>query len=143
MRRSIDRESFLEQIRRGREFEERERSYWMDDEHKDAEFEAPIKWKGRRRRVDIGLGVEEEGYMVVELKATDWDRMLPRRVRLNALRHARQVWRYIEAELAQEENGIQQVHPALVYPVAPTIPGRKEEIERILNERDIQVVWRA
>jgi hypothetical protein len=34
------------------------------------------------------------------------------------------------------------VTPAIVYPVPPTTPGRKELVEEILNERGIQVVWR-
>jgi len=80
----------------------------------------------------------EEGHTVlVEIKASNWDKMAPHRVRPNALRHARQIWRYIESELADRP-----VLPALVYPNEPKTPGRKEEIEGILHERLIQVVWR-
>ncbi len=89
--------------------------------------------------MDILLYDDEEGNaVVVEIKATDWDRMKPHRVRPNALRHARQVWRYIEAELLGERS----VLPALVYPKTPLTPGRKEQVEEILHERLIQVIWR-
>ena len=52
---------------------------------------------------------------------------------------------YIEGELQQAQNDIHlnEVHPAIVYPTTPKTPGRKEEIETILNERGIQVVWRT
>ena len=75
--------------------------------------------------------------IVVELKASNWDKMKPHRVRPNALRHVRQIWRYIEAELTQQE-----VIPAIVYPATPKTPGRKNEIGRIMDEHWIQVVWR-
>ena len=142
----MSRKSFLKQIRRGREFERWERSYWTGDETEDVGFETPTRWKGKRGRIDIRLADAEEGYIiVVELKATQWDKMLPHRVRPNALRHARQIWRYIEAELQQAQGDIHlnEVHPAIVYPTTPKTPGRKKEIETILNEQGIQVVWRT
>jgi hypothetical protein len=102
------------------------------------ETEASTGSKGRRGRIDLRLVDEDEGHsVVVETKATDWDKMASHRVRPNALRHARQLWRYIDAEL---ERG--PVLPALVYPAEPNTPLRKEEVEAILHERFIQVVWR-
>lgn len=131
-------ENFLQWIKRGREFEEKERSQWSPEDGEELSFEAPSRWQGKRGRIDIRLFDLEEGFtVVVELKATDWDRMAPHRIRPNALRHARQVWRYIEAELENYD-----VVPALVYPSTPKTPGRKEEVESILHERFIQVVWR-
>lgn len=123
---------------RGREFEKWERSYWKGKINETAEFEASTQWKGKKGRVDIRLIDAEEGHTIVaEIKATYWDVMKPHRVRPNALRHARQIWRYIEAELQS-----QPVLPALIYPSSPKTPGRKEQIEKILNDRLIQVVWR-
>ena len=130
--------AFLERVRRGREFEKWERSHWTDKEHKGTEFEAPVQCKGKRGRIDIRLDSGEGYSVVVEIKATDWDKMLPHRVRPNALRHARQIWRYIEAELLEQD-----AQPALIYPTAPKTLGRREEVETALNERGIQVVWRA
>jgi hypothetical protein len=130
--------AFSKRVRRGRHFEIWERSRWNSPGHEGAKAEAWTSFKGRRGRIDLLLRDEEEGHsVVVETKATDWDSMAPHRVRPNALRHARQLWRYINAEL---EGG--PVIPALVYPAEPITPGRKEEIEAILNERFIQVVWR-
>ena len=131
-------EVFRKRVKRGRRFEGWERSKWNGPGHEAVETEAPTAWKGRRGRIDLRLVDEEDGHsVVVETKATDWDRMSAHRVRPNALRHARQLWRYIDAELESR-----QVLPALVYPTEPNTPGRKEEIEAILHERSIQVVWR-
>ena len=129
---------FLKRVGRGRKFEEWERSHWNSEINSAAEFEASTQWKGKRGRVDIRLSLEEDGQVViVEIKATDWDKVKEYRVRPNAMRHTRQIWRYIEDHLKPLD-----VIPAIVYPSPPITPGRKEQIEEILNERGIQVVWR-
>ena len=129
---------FHKRVGRGRKFEKWERSQWTGDVNSAAEFEASTQWQGKRGRVDIRLKLEEDGQtVIVEIKATDWDRLMEHRIRPTALRHARQIWRYIEDHLDPLD-----VTPAIVYPSPPTVSGRKEQIEEILNERGIQVVWR-
>jgi hypothetical protein len=137
--RTANKAAFLHRVQRGRAFEAWERSQWTDDDHRGVEFESGVRDGRRRRRIDIKLDGPTRGtVVVVETKATDWDRMAPHRVRPNALRHARQVWRYIEAEIGQGK----AVFPALVYPAAPRTPGRREKIERALHARGIEVIWR-
>jgi hypothetical protein len=131
-------QNFLKSVRRGRKFEGWERSHWKGGINDDAKFEAATKWNGKRGRVDIRLRMEEDGQIViVEIKATNWDRMKSHRIRPNALRHANQIWRYIEAHLSPSD-----VVPAIVYPSPPKTSGRKEQVELLLEERGIQVVWR-
>lgn len=131
-------QQFLQRVQRGRKFEEWERSQWHSKLNSAAEFEAPTSWKGKRGRVDIKLKLEEDGNIViVEIKGTDWDAIKEERVKSTALRHARQIWRYIDANLTPLD-----VTPAIVYPSPPNTPGRLELIETVLNERGIQVVWR-
>jgi hypothetical protein len=111
---------------------------WIGKLNELANFEAPTILKGKRGRIDIRLVDEGEVHtIIVEIKSTNWDIMEPYRIRPNVLRHARQLWRYIEAEIIK-----QPVIPAIIYPVSPKIPTRKQDIESILNERFIQVVWR-
>lgn len=87
---------FIYRVKRGRKFEEWERSRWNGRINSAAEFEAPTQWKGKRGRVDIRLKLEEDGHtVIVEIKATDWERLKAHRVRPTALRHAHQIWRYI------------------------------------------------
>jgi hypothetical protein len=133
--------NFLQRIQRGRRFEIWEREQWIGKLNERAVAEALTEWKGKRGRIDIKLFDEDENHtVIVELKATDWDGMKPHRVRSNVLRHARQVWRYIEGELASLVES--EVIPAIVYPKSPITPGRKNMIEEILHEHWIQVVWR-
>lgn len=129
---------FLKRVGRGRKFEEWERSHWNSRLNSAAEFEAPTQWEGKRGRVDIRLSLEEDGQIViVEIKATDWDKLKEHRVRPTAMRHTHQIWRYIDAHLIPLD-----VTPAIVYPSPPITPGRKEQVDAILNERGIQCVWR-
>jgi len=133
-----NREAFAQSVKRGRAIEQWERSRWTAADHARVEYEARTQWKGKRGRVDLRLIDLEEGHtVVVEIKATDWDAMAPHRVRPNALRHCRQLRRYIEPELMEFP-----VLPAIVYPMVPETPCRKDQIESILHERLIQVVWR-
>ena len=114
-------QEFIKRVNRGRKFEEWEGSHWNGKLNSAREFEAATEWKGKRGRVDIRLNLEEEGNVViVEIKATNWDKIKENRVRATALRHARQIWRYIEAHLTPLD-----VTPAIIYPAPPLIPGRK------------------
>lgn len=131
-------QKFIQRIRRGREFEQWERAQWKGDLNEQAQFEKQTEWQGKRGRIDIQLVDSQEGHtIVVEIKATDWDAMKPYRVRPNVMRHARQLWRYIEATLQD-----QPALPAIIYPQSPRTVGRREEVETLLNEQLIQVVWR-
>jgi hypothetical protein len=131
-------QEFIQRVNRGRKFEEWERSHWNSKLNSAREFEAATEWEGKRGRVDIRLKLEEDGNIViVEIKATNWDKIKQDRVRSTALRHARQIWRYIEAHLTPLD-----VTAAIVYPSPPLLPGRKEQIEDIFDEKAIQVVWR-
>jgi hypothetical protein len=130
---------FLKRVKRGRKFEEWERAHWNNELNSAAKFEAPTEWEGKRGRIDIKLQLEDDGSVViVEIKATNWDNLKEHRIRPTALRHSRQIWRYIEDQLSL----LFDVTPAIVYPYPPITPGRKEQVEEILNERGIQFVWR-
>jgi hypothetical protein len=110
--RKSDKSGFLKRRERGRRFERWERTQWNEE----IESEVATKWKGKRGRIDIRIVDEEEGIsIVVELKATNWDMVAAHRIRPNVLRHARQIWRYIDTEL----NDNIDVVPALVYPSSP------------------------
>lgn len=129
----------IERLQIGKIFEALEKSGWIDLADGTPQFEAPTQWQGKKGRVDIRLAFPEKNMIVlVEIKATNWDAMRPHRVRPNALRHVRQLWRYIEADLDPMD-----VIPAIVYPAAPLDPVRKQEVERILGDHLIQTVWRT
>lgn len=75
---------------------------------------------------------------MAEIKATNWDKIPEAKIRQNVLRHARQIWRYIESEIGK---GV-DVAPGLIYPRSPRKKAVKDLVENLLNDRLIQCVWR-
>jgi hypothetical protein len=127
-------------LRRGKQFERIEKKSWrLDAKGGRLIFEKAVKHPGGRPgRIDI-LVDELEGFVsVVEIKATDWDRVKSHRVRLNLRRHARQVWRYIETYVEADTD----VCAGIIYPKPPKDAALRSLIESFLNEEFIQVVWR-
>ena len=92
----------------------------------------------RRGRIDIFVDELGDFVSVVEIKATDWDRVQPRNRRKLLASHQRQVLRYIERFLDGDNI---DVCPGIIYPSAPRTPGLREEIETYLNEHGFQIVW--
>ena len=130
--------AFFANVKRGRDFEGKEKKEWNNLQDGSAEFEVGTKWKGKNGRIDIRVD-ELGGFVsVIELKATDWDKILSHRIRVTALRHARQLWRYVEKEI---EEGL-DVCPGIIYSNQPSDSALEERITDILNNRFIQVVWR-
>jgi len=140
----------MNRVSQGNRFEEWERSHWNSRLNSAREIEAKTKWADKEGFMDIRLKLEDDGNVViVEIKATNWDKLKECRVRPTALRHSRQIWRYIDAHISHPEldppiilEDPLDVIPAVVYPAPPITPGRKDQVEEILNERGIQVVWR-
>jgi len=129
-----------ERLRRGKQFHRTIQQEWLrTTKDGQARPERSIrKVNGRNGRVDIL--VEELGDFValVEIKATDWNRMAEGNVPRNARRHIRQLWTYIDAALELEG---QQVCPGIIFPTRPRDPRRTDLIEKLFNDEGIQVVW--
>ena len=130
---------FKRDIARGRAFEQTEKEGWRGLDFSRIKYEASTCWKKRAGRIDIRID-EYGGFVsIVEIKATNWEMMMPHRIRPNVLRHARQVLRYIYKEVLTD--GL-QVCAGIIYEYAPSNVRTKHEVEDILFERGIQVVWR-
>jgi hypothetical protein len=130
---------FRSNIRRGRRFEAEEKAGWGHIAQKHIAFEASTSSGGKGGRIDIKID-ENLGYIaLVEVKATDWNKLRHHRIRPTAQRHARQVWRY--AEDFVDSRG-KDVCPAVVYEYEPKDSHIRAEVEQIFNDRMIQVVWR-
>lgn len=95
---------------------------------------------GRQHRGRLDIFVSETGdyVTVVEIKATDWDKIKPGNVAKNLGAHRRQVWRYIEEYLDGDKVN---VCAGVIYPREPETPGLKERVESYLNDYGLQVVW--
>ncbi len=93
---------------------------------------------GRKGRVDILIEELGDFVSIIEIKATDWDRIKPENVKRNIRRQIRQVWRYIESQLDIDSMA---VCPGIIFPKLPNNTGILELVEDTFNAEGIQVVW--
>jgi hypothetical protein len=134
------------QLRRGRAFEKRVQSDWQQTAEGNPQSEVTIPLlsgltrtgRGKRGRMDLFVNETGDFVVVVEIKATDWDRILPKNVQRNLSSHRRQVWHYIDKHLGGDRV---DVCAGIIYPTAPKTPGLRERVEEYLNGYGLQVVW--
>lgn len=97
-----------------------------------------VEANGRRGRADVWVvfdrspGGEPTASAIFEVKATSWDLIAPLRMRPNLLRMSRQLWRYMDAAIEVESQGVQAY---LVFPSAPADIYVRRVVEMILAER--------
>lgn len=96
------------------------------------------KKNGRNGRIDIFVDGMSTMVSIIEIKNTDWDRIGLKGAKSYALKHARQIWDYVEAELDHHKH---DVCPGVIYNRLPTNDAIRESVEDALRERGIQVVW--
>jgi len=126
-----------ERLLRGKEFHRRIQEDWEQTAEGDVAREKRItKPSGRGGRIDVHVR-GGDNVAVVEIKASDWDRMSDRAVRRNVRRQIRQIWSYIESQL--EDSG--SVSPGVIFPKRPCDPARRSLIEEIFYDDGIVVVW--
>lgn len=134
------------QLKRGREFERQVKEDWDQTAEGSPEAEVTIPLlsgltrTGRKKHGRMDIFVDDSGNMVtiVEIKATNWDRILPRNRQKNLSSHRRQIWRYIEKYVDGDNV---DVCAGIIYPKPPKTKGLKDRIEEYLNGYGLQVVW--
>lgn len=133
-------------LRRGKAFHTKVQADWVGTAEGKIRVEHTIKLLSvdsrmrhmRRGRMDLFVDEVGDFVVIVEIKATDWDRILSRNIQKNLASHRRQVWRYIDKH--HEGDGL-DVCAGIIYPSEPKTPGLKERIEDYQNDFGIQVVW--
>jgi len=96
------------------------------------------KPSGRKGRIDIFVNDDGDKLVAVaEVKASDWDKMTDLAVRRNVRRQIKQIWDYIESQLAKEK----EVSPGVIFPKRPKDKERMQFIEDLFEEEGIPVVW--
>lgn len=96
---------------------------------------------GRKGRVDILVEELGDFVSIVEIKATDWDRIKPENLRRNIRRQIRQVWSYIESQLEKIDGDNINVCPGIIFPKLPKSKETLKLIESGFNTQGIAVVW--
>lgn len=137
-----------EQLLRGNKFHKEIQENWKKTAEGKVKSERTIlKQSGRKGRVDIFVDDEDpEGVIaIVEIKASNWDKMTETAVRRNVRRQIKQIWGYIESQISKGEyvktGEGKSVSPGIIFPKRPTDKIRMKLIEDLFEEEGIPVVW--
>lgn len=127
-------------LKSGKAFHKRVQKEWLATAEGKIRSERGIRQTdGRKGRLDIL--VEDLGdnlVSVVEIKNTDWDRIRAANIRRNAKRQARQIWGYIDSQIALYGK---EVCAGVIFPKFPKKPDRVRRVEDLFHDAQIQVVW--
>jgi len=137
-----------EPLKRGKAFHKYIQAEWEAEAEGDVFSERyVIKKTGRKGRVDVFVNDDDpDGCIaIVEIKASDWDRMTEQAVRRNIRRQIRQVWGYVESQV-DGENYVstgehRSVSPGIIFPRKPKDVERTKMIEDLFTREGIVVVW--
>jgi hypothetical protein len=136
------------QLRRGKAFHRLIQKEWERDAEGDVKSERHVrKPNGRKGRVDVFVNDDdpESSIAIVEVKATDWDKIKRKNIRRNARRQIRQIWSYIESQILNgqyvRDGEGKAVCPGIIFPRRPKDRERMEQIEEMFEEEGIPVVW--
>ena len=106
-----------------------------------------LKPSGRKGRVDIFVNDDQSdgAIAIVEIKASNWNRMTEKAVRRNVRRQIKQVWDYIESQIIKGEyvptGEGKTVCPGIIFPKRPKEKSRKKLIENKFDVEGSVVVW--
>jgi hypothetical protein len=136
------------QLRRGKAFHRLIQVEWQQEAQGDIHVEHHIvKPRGRKGRVDIFVNDDDpKGVIaIVEVKATDRERMKEENVRRNVRRQIHQIWSYIESQILNgryvESGEGKDVCPGIIFPKRAKQRERMKLVEEMFNEEGIAVVW--
>jgi hypothetical protein len=136
------------ELRLGKAFHKLIQVEWQREAEEDIYPERYVtKPNGRKGRVDVFVDDTDAKapIAVVEVKATDWDRIKEKNVRRNFRRQIRQIWSYIESQIRHGEyvegGEGKDVCPGIIFPKRPRNKQRMKLIEELFSEEGIPVVW--
>jgi len=136
------------QLRRGKAFHKQIQGEWLREAEGDIKKERRIiKPSGRKGRVDVFVNDDDPkgSVAIVEIKATDWDRIKECNIRRNVRRQIKQIWDYIESQIVKgeyvPEGEGKDVCPGIIFPKRPRDRKLMNQIEEMFLEEGISVVW--
>jgi hypothetical protein len=126
------------QLQRGKIFQREVQNDWAKTAEGRIDIECTIpllrptgvRRQHRRGRMDILVDDIGDQVAVVEIKATNWDRILTRNITKNLGSHRRQIYKYIEKYLDGEGK---TVCPGLIILRNPKLRGSKSESKSTLT----------
>ena len=136
------------QLRRGKAFHKLIQAEWEEEAEGDVRAERHvIKPNGRRGRVDVFVNDDDpkSPVAVIEVKATDWDKIKAENIRRNVRRQSLQILCYIESQIIGGKYVVggegKDVSPGIIFPRRPQDRQRMKQIEELFMEDGIPVVW--
>jgi len=93
-------------------------------------FSAMENVRKKSGRMDILISELGDFVTILEIKATDWDRIKPRNIRRNLWRHQKQLFAYVDTCIEVDKL---DVCLGIIYPRPPKTPGLRERIEACLE----------
>ena len=136
------------QLRRGKAFHKLIQQEWEREAEGEVKSERHIcKPNGRKGRVDVFVNDDnpESSIAIVEVKATDWDKIKKKNLCRNVRRQIRQIWSYIESQILDgqyvKDGEGKDVSPGIIFPKQPKDKERTELIEQMFEEEGIPIVW--
>ena len=128
------------QLRRGKEFQKIvQADYSKNSKDGDVGIEefvsfknvSGIKQKSGRMDIIVHYPAGDDFVMIMEIKATDWDKIKQKNIKRNLYRHSKQLYNYIDKFMLVNKF---EVGLALLYPEPPKKEGLREHIEKTAME---------
>ena len=135
------------QLRRGKEFQKKVQTDYKNSKdgrftfiEKHVSFEKMKSVKQKFGRMDIFVYESGDDYVtIMELKATDWDKIKEKNIKRNLYRHSNQLYRYIDKFMEIDKKN---VCLAMIYPEPPKKTGLRDFIEKCaMDEYSFPVYW--
>ena len=122
------------QLRRGKQFQKIVQADYANNSlggiigiEETVNFNELPEVKQKSGRMDIIIHDTTEDYvMIMEIKATDWDKIKPQNIKRNLYRHSKQLYNYIDKFLQIDDK---TVGLAMIYPEPPKKEGLRNQIE--------------
>lgn len=96
--------------------------------------------KQKRGRMDIFVYEDTDDFVtIIEIKATDWDRIKEKNIKRNLYRHHKQLFNYIDKFMKVDKK---DVCHAVIYPAPPIREGLRDYIEKCaMDMYSFPVYW--
>ncbi|MBT63773.1 MAG: hypothetical protein CML13_11235 [Puniceicoccaceae bacterium] len=120
-----------EYAKRGKAFERELENKWSASQGDVIQREVSVSNEGRKGRIDILIDEDPDIALILEVKSTDWDKIKRGRLREYALRHLRQLHRYVDAVM---KTSSKTITIAITYPRRPRKEDRYRELMAIFDE---------
>jgi len=138
----------LKELIRGKIFHKKIQRDWLKNAQGKVKTERTILKKNQRKgRVDVFVDDDDpEGIAaIVEIKASEWEKMTESAIRRNIRRQIKQIWDYIESQILDGKylpTGVRKdISPGIIFPSRPKNENLLKLIEESFKDEGIAVVW--